>query len=85
MVDFWSHSFGSGVWIPRFSRHLNDWEIKDVECFFARLVSKGVDVGEEDKVSWLEEKSRIFFVRSLYSSLEEGRSVLFPFGIVWNA
>ncbi|RVW63831.1 hypothetical protein CK203_055600 [Vitis vinifera] len=34
----------------RFSRHLNDWEIKDMECFFARLVSKGVDVGEEDKV-----------------------------------
>lgn len=30
-------------------------------------------------------RAEFFFVRSLYSSLEEGRSMLFPFGIVWNA
>ena len=24
VVDLWSHSNGSGIWIPRFSRHLND-------------------------------------------------------------
>ena len=85
VADLWSHFIGAGVWIPRFSRHLNDREIEEVECFFARLVGKGADEGGEDKVCWLEEKSGTFFVKSLYSSLEEGRFVPFLSSIVWNA
>ncbi|KAL6333095.1 hypothetical protein AAG906_028278 [Vitis piasezkii] len=27
MADLWSRSNGRGMWTPRFSRHLNDWEI----------------------------------------------------------
>ncbi|RVW48809.1 hypothetical protein CK203_009723 [Vitis vinifera] len=50
VADLWSHSNDRGAWSPRFSRHLNDWEIQDVERFFARLLGKGVDEGGEDKV-----------------------------------
>ena len=28
MSDLWSHSNGRGMLTPRFSRHLNDWEIE---------------------------------------------------------
>ena len=28
VADLWSHFIGAGVWIPIFSRHLNDWEIE---------------------------------------------------------
>ena len=34
---------------------------------------------------WLEAKRGTFFIRSLYSNLEVGRSEPFPYGIVWNA
>ena len=39
--DVWSH-FGGGVWIPRFSRRLNDWEGFDVERFLLRLQGRMV-------------------------------------------
>lgn len=54
VIDSWSHSYGRGVWIPSFSRHLNNWEIEIMERFLARLLVKVVVEGEEDKVCWLE-------------------------------
>ena len=41
MEDVWSHS-GGGVWAPRFSRRLNDWEAFDVKRFFLRLQERRV-------------------------------------------
>ncbi|RVX12998.1 Nuclear pore complex protein NUP214 [Vitis vinifera] len=52
VIDSWSHSYGRGVWIPSFSRHLNNWEIEIMERFLARLLVKVVVEGEEDKVTW---------------------------------
>ena len=63
----------------------NDWEIESVERFLARLLVKVVVEEGEDLVCWLEAKRGTFFIRSLYSNLEVGRSEPFPYGIVWNA
>ena len=47
--DVWSHSRG-GVWAPRFSRRLNDWEVFDVERFLLRLQGRRVHSDVEDQV-----------------------------------
>ena len=47
--DVWSHS-GGGVWAPRFSRRLNDWEVFDVERFLLRLQGRRVYNDVEDQV-----------------------------------
>ena len=56
-----------------------------MECFLARLQDKVVVDEGEDKVWWLETRSETFFVKSLYSSLEMGRSVPFSVNTRWNA
>ncbi|RVW16682.1 hypothetical protein CK203_080853 [Vitis vinifera] len=38
VANVWSH-FGRGVWAPRFSRWLNDWEVFNVERFLLRTKS----------------------------------------------
>ena len=40
VADLWMYSNKKGVWIPNFSRPLNDWDIETVECFFSRLQDK---------------------------------------------
>ena len=47
--DVWNHS-GGGVWAPRFSRRLNDWEVFDVKRFFLRLQERRVYSDVEDQV-----------------------------------
>ena len=50
MADLWLYSNERGVWIPNFSRHLNNWEIDMVECSLARLQDKVVVKGGKAKV-----------------------------------
>ena len=85
MAKLWQHSNERGGWNPNFPRPLNDWEIVIVERFLARLQVKVVDEDKEDKVCWVETKSEIFSVKSLYASLETGGAVQFPTSVVWNA
>ena len=54
VVDLWHHSKERCVWTPTFSRRLNDWEIKVVEHFLARLQEGATVKGGEDKMCWLE-------------------------------
>ena len=79
------YSNKKGVWIPNFSRPLNDWDIETVECFFSRLQDKAVDVEGEDKMFWVATKSESFSIKSLYSILEAGKVEPFPSSVVWNA
>ena len=53
--------------------------------FLARLQDKVVEEDNEDKVCWVDSKSGIFSIKSLYASLETGRVVQFPSSVVWNA
>ena len=58
--DVWSHS-GGGVWAPRFSRRLNDWEVFDVKRF---LLGQGRRVYSdvEDQVVWTKAKTKDFLL-----------------------
>ena len=84
VADLWMHSSEEGVWIPNFSRPLNGWEIKTVECFLSRLQDMAVDVEGEDKVYWMATNSGSFSVKSFYFILEAGRVEPFPSSVVWN-
>ena len=82
--DAWSHS-GGGVWAPRFSRRLNDWEVFDVECFLLRLQGRRVCSDVEDQVVWTKAKDRRFSIKSLYKALESERLGDFPSRVIWNS
>ena len=55
-----------------------------MKCFLARLQDKMVVEGRDVKVCWVGTKSATFSIKSLYASLEAGRSVSFPTGVVRN-
>ncbi|RVW25019.1 hypothetical protein CK203_114199 [Vitis vinifera] len=60
-----SHS-GGGVWAPRFSRSINDWEVIEVERLLLRLQGRRVYSDVEDEVIWTKAKDKRFSVKSLY-------------------
>ena len=51
-----------GVWIPRFSRSFNDWEVGVVERVLSTLQGKRLAAGLEDRVTWKVSKNGIFFL-----------------------
>lgn len=61
-----------------FSRSLNDWEVN------TRLQVMAVSNEKEDKVVWLDSRRDKFSIKTLYTILEPGGSMLFPAGIIWN-
>ena len=85
VVDTWVQSPAGGGWNPSFSRPLNDWEIGKAGCFLSRIQDKVVVEERKDVAFWADTKSGSFFVKSLYSILEEVRVDLFPTRVVWNA
>ena len=74
---------GGGHWNLCFSRNLNDWELNNIEQFFARLQGTIVN-GEEDRAMWMDLRNETFSVKSLYATLELGSATSFPAGVVWN-
>ena len=84
MADVWSHS-GGGVWAPRFSRWINDWEVIEVECLLLRLQGRRVYSDVEDQVNWTKAKDGRFSVKSLYKALEPERREEFPASVIWNS
>ena len=65
VADAWTQIGERGLWTPRFSRHLNNWEIVDVKRFYVRLQMKVVNGEGEDVVIWMETRNGIFSVKSL--------------------
>ena len=55
-----------------------------MECL-SRIQDNVVVEEREDKVFWAETKSGSFSIKSLYSTLKEGRVDPFPLSVVWNA
>ena len=84
MADVWSHS-GRGVWAPRFSRQINDWEVFDVERLPLRLQGRRVYSDAKDQVIWTKAKDERFSVKSLYKALEPERREEFPASVIWNS
>ena len=61
MEDVWSHAEG-GVWVPRFSRQLNDWKVFNVERFLLRLQGRRVYSDVEDQVVWTKARTKDFLL-----------------------
>ena len=59
--DAWEESGELGCWSPRFSRHLNDWEMGEVESLYWKLHSLAVRRDVEDALSWRESRTGCFF------------------------
>ncbi|RVW81102.1 putative ribonuclease H protein [Vitis vinifera] len=84
VADVWSHS-GGGVWAPRFSKRINDWEVIEVERLLLRLQGRRVYSDVEDEVIWTKAKDGRFSVKSLYKDLDQERREEFPANIIWNS
>ncbi|RVW63723.1 putative ribonuclease H protein [Vitis vinifera] len=85
ILDVWSPDDVGDGWTPIFSRAFNDWEIEMVERFMLKIQAFRVQREDKDKMVWTASKSGAFSVKSLYSMLEPGGSLLFPCGSIWKA
>ena len=56
MRDVWREGEGEGHWDPIFYRHLNDWEVDEVESLFLRLGTNKLFLEGMDKTRWVETK-----------------------------
>ena len=73
-----------GHWNPIFTRHNNDWEMRDVEALFRILNRQALRRDDEDVMNrWISKKG-LFTVKSFYSSLAPCNAREFPSSIVWN-
>ena len=57
MPDVWREGGGERLWDPIFCRHLNDWEVDEVEGLFLRLGTKNLFLEGVDKLQWEETKA----------------------------
>ena len=73
-----------GLLEPCFSRHLNYWELDNVERFFSTLQGKVVNREKKDMMVWTNLRNDAFFVKSLYVTLESGSLILFSVRVIWN-
>ena len=71
MADLWVHSFEGGGWNPNFSRSLNDWEIRTVECFLSRIQDKVVVEERENGCFVLLQRVDPFLLSPFISSLRK--------------
>ena len=83
--DSWEESGELGCWNPCFSRHLNDWEMGEVESLFRKLHSLAVRRDVEDTLSWRESGTGCFSVSSLYRSYRRASSDPFLWCIIWRS
>ncbi|KAL6327433.1 hypothetical protein AAG906_019746 [Vitis piasezkii] len=64
---------------------INDWEIEMMVQFMLKIQAFRVQRENEDKMVWTTSRSGVFSVKSLYSTLEPGGPVLFPYVGIWRA
>ncbi|RVW45237.1 hypothetical protein CK203_067434 [Vitis vinifera] len=88
-VKFWKDKWCGNVlceggWSPYFSRPLNNWEAGSVERFLSCLDGLRVHRDEEDRALWTKTKNGKFTVKSLYTALESGKSISFPWSNIWK-
>ena len=55
-----------------------------MERLISTLQRKSLATGLEDSVVWKEAKNEIFYVKSLYNTLDPSCAVLFPWNIIWS-
>jgi hypothetical protein len=71
-------------WQVTFVRNFNDWELDDVASFLGLLQSHLPSRMVDDRSWWKLKSNGIFDVRSMYSSLRESPTVVFPWKCIWH-
>ncbi|RVW27606.1 hypothetical protein CK203_099119 [Vitis vinifera] len=64
VIEAWEEEEVGGSWGPRFNRHLNDWEVGEVESLLCKLHPLTIRRGMEDLFRWKENKNGSFSVKS---------------------
>jgi hypothetical protein len=74
-------------WNVPFSRAVQDWEVKVVMAFFAKLYAFRSHMGKSDSMRWIPSKQYLFEVKSFYHKLAcLGIDVAssFPWRSIWK-
>ena len=84
VVEAWEEDGIGGSWELRFNKHLNDWEVGEVESLLSKLHPLTIRRGVDDLLWWRENKNRTFSVKSLYDSFSRGIRPPFPARVIWT-
>lgn len=84
VAEAWEEDEVGGSWGLRFNRHLNDWEVGEVESLLSKLHPLTIRRGVDDLIGWRENKNGTFSVKSFYSSFSRGIRPPFPALIIWS-
>ncbi|RVW90819.1 putative ribonuclease H protein [Vitis vinifera] len=84
VAEAWEEDGVGGSWAPRFNRHLNDWEVGEVESLLGKLLPMTIRRGVNDSLRWKENKNGTFSVKSFYSSLSKGIKIPFSARTIWT-
>ena len=57
VVEAWEENEVGGGWGLRFNRHLNDWEVGEVESLLGKLLPMTIRRGVNDSLRWKENKN----------------------------
>ena len=83
VAEAWKEDGVGGSRGPRFNRHLNDWEVGEVESLLGKLLPMTIRRGVDDELRWKENKNGTFSVKSFYSSLSRGIKNPFLARTIW--
>ena len=84
VADVWDSSREERGWSPIFLRHLNDWEVEEVERFLHFLHNKKIRPFQEDRLLLKETMTYGLSVRLMYRKLMHSLPTDFPFRSIWN-
>ncbi|RVW42450.1 Transposon TX1 uncharacterized 149 kDa protein [Vitis vinifera] len=85
VAEAWEEDGAGGSWGPRFNRHLNDWEVGEVENLLSKLHPLAIRRGVDDSLRWKANKNGTFSVKCFYSSLSMGINHPFPVSTIWKS
>lgn len=85
VADIWDDLGEGGHWNPCFIKHLNDWELDNVEDFLSIHEGKSVKREVKDSVVWMDSRNEVFSIKSFYSILRSRHAILSPMAIIWNS
>ncbi|RVW82108.1 Transposon TX1 uncharacterized 149 kDa protein [Vitis vinifera] len=85
VAEAWEEDGAGGSWGPRFNRHLNDWEVGEVENLLSKLHPLAIRRGVDDSLRWKANKNGTFSVKCFYSSLSMGINHPFPASTIWTS
>ncbi|RVW89042.1 hypothetical protein CK203_029384 [Vitis vinifera] len=84
VVEAWEEDGIGGSWELRFNKHLNDWEVGEVEGLLSKLNRLTIRRRVDDLLWWKENKNETFSVKSFYDSFSRGIRPPFPARVIWT-